>query len=178
MTIAQIMDIWPIAQYLAANDIQDRRSNSGAVDVNLPQKIFSIGTAVQRIYDADPTDTTLTATSRYLYALCGKYGIQASVVAQTSGTVSSVTPITSTIPQPLDWVVSVSSSPLATGDSSVTITAFIGYNIDFFRGGITQYTTDPGNGGTYYSWDRTTGLFVLNNGDAGEGEQMRISIVS
>jgi hypothetical protein len=67
---------------------------------------------------------------------------------------------------------------LATNDTSATLTAFIGYNIDFFRGGISQYTTDPGNGGTYYTWDRTTGLFTLYNGAAGEGEQMRISIVS
>lgn len=178
MTVAQIMDIWPIAQYLAANDIQNRRNNSGAVDVSLPQKIYSIGTAVQRIYDEDPTDSTLPQTARYLYALCGKYGLQASVVAQTSGTISTITPLPSTLPLPLDWVVGASTSPLATGDSSATLAAFIGYNIDFFRGGISQYTTDPGNGGTFYTWDRATGLFTLNNGDAGEGEQMRISIVS
>lgn len=175
MTIAQIMDIWPIAQYLAANDIQDRRSNSGAVDVNLPQKIYSIGTAVQRIYDADPTDTTLTATARYLYALCGKYGIQASVVAQSAGAVSSLSH-SSFIPQPLDWVVSSSSYPLATGEYSVIISQYIGYNINYYRGGVVQYTTDPGNGGTYYSWSSATGLLVLYNGVAGEGEQMRISI--
>ncbi len=42
MTIAQIINIWPIAQYLAANEIQNRRNNSGAVDVNLPTKIYSM----------------------------------------------------------------------------------------------------------------------------------------
>lgn len=122
MTIAQIINIWPIAQYLAANEIQNRRNNSGAVDVNLPTKIYSIGTAVQRIYDSDPTDDTLPATARYLYALCGKYGLQASVVTEEAGTVSPVTPVT--LPQPIDWIVAATASAtavLADGEGSVML---------------------------------------------------------
>lgn len=185
MTIAQIINIWPIAQYLAANEIQNRRNNSGAVDVNLPTKIYSIGTAVQRIYDSDPTDDTLPATARYLYALCGKYGLQASVVTEEAGTVSPVTPVT--LPQPIDWIVAATASAtavLADGEGSVMLDGtnsmpdLRGYNLMFTRNSFPQYTTDPGDGSFYYGWNRSTGLFELFNGDAATGERMRIDPIS
>ena len=160
MTVAQIMDIWPIAQYLAANDIQNRRNNSGAVDITLPQKIYSIGTSVQRTYDADSTDDTLPLTARFLYALCGKYGLQASVVMQTSGTVSPVTPNVPTVPYQFN--VAASGNLINEGESSVIITSFIGFNLLFVRNGITQSTvnTEP----SYYSWNKGTGLFTISPG--------------
>ena len=160
MTVAQIMDIWPIAQYLAANDIQNRRNNSGAVDITLPQKIYSIGTAVQRIYDADSTDDTLPQTARYLYALCGKYGLQASVVMQTSGTVSPVTPNVPTVPYQFN--VAASGNLINEGESSVIITSFIGFNLLFVRNGIPQTTLTTES--SYYSWNKDTGLFTITPG--------------
>jgi len=169
MTVAQIMDIWPIAQYLAANDIQNRRNNSGAVDITLPQKIYSIGTSVQRTYDADSTDDTLPLTARFLYALCGKYGLQASVVMQTSGTVSPVTPNVPTVPYQFN--VAASGNLINEGESSVIITSFIGFNLLFVRNGITQSTvnTEP----SFYSWNKETGLFTIT-GSAILGELFQI----
>ena len=157
MTVAQIMDIWPIAQYLAANDIQNRRNNSGAVDITLPQKIYSIGTSVQRTYDADSTDDTLPLTARFLYALCGKYGLQASVVMQTSGTVSPVTPNVPTVPYQFN--VAASGNLINEGESSVIITSFIGFNLLFVRNGIPQTTLTTES--SYYSWNKDTGLFTI-----------------
>ena len=157
MTVAQIMDIWPIAQYLAANDIQNRRNNSGAVDITLPQKIYSIGTSVQRTYDADSTDDTLPLTARFLYALCGKYGLQASVVMQTSGTVSPVTPNVPTVPYQFN--VAASGNLINEGESSVIISAFIGFNLLFVRNGIPQTTLTTES--SYYSWNKDTGLFTI-----------------
>jgi len=169
MTVTQIMDIWPIAQYLAANDIQNRRNNSGAVDITLPQKIYSIGTSVQRTYDADSTDNTLPLTARFLYALCGKYGLQASVVMQTSGTVSPVTPNVPTVPYQFN--VAASGNLINEGESSVIITSFIGFNLLFVRNGITQSTvnTEP----SFYSWNKETGLFTIT-GAAILGELFQI----
>jgi len=160
MTVAQIMDIWPIAQYLAANDIQNRRNNSGAVDITLPQKIYSIGTSVQRTYDADSTDDTLPLTARFLYALCGKYGLQASVVMQTSGTVSPVTPNVPTVPYQFN--VAASGNLINEGESSVIITSFIGFNLLFVRNGIPQTTLTTES--SYYSWNKDTGLFTITPG--------------
>jgi len=169
MTVTQIMDIWPIAQYLAANDIQNRRNNSGAVDITLPQKIYSIGTSVQRTYDADSTDNTLPLTARFLYALCGKYGLQASVVMQTSGTVSPVTPNVPTVPYQFN--VAASGNLINEGESSVIITSFIGFNLLFVRNGITQSTVNTES--SYYSWNKETGLFTIT-GAAILGELFQI----
>jgi hypothetical protein len=160
MTVTQIMDIWPIAMYLSANDIQNRRSNSGAVDITLPQKIYSIGTSVQRTYDADSTDDTLPLTARFLYALCGKYGLQASVVMQTSGTVSPVTPNVPTVPYQFN--VAASGNLINDGESSVIITSFIGFNLLFVRNGIPQTTLTTES--SYYSWNKDTGLFTITPG--------------
>jgi hypothetical protein len=160
MTVTQIMDIWPIAMYLSANDIQNRRSNSGAVDITLPQKIYSIGTAVQRIYDADSTDDTLPQKARYLYALCGKYGLQASVVTQTAGSVSPATPNVPIVPYQFN--VAASGNLINEGESSVIITSFIGFNLLFVRNGIPQTTLTTES--SYYSWNKETGLFTISPG--------------
>lgn len=174
MTVSDIMDIWPVAQYLAANDIPvNIRSNKGG-DISLPMKIYSVGKSVQRTFDDNPTDSYLTQTANYLYSLCGKYGLQAQVVNQSSGVIASATTVTSSLPFPLDFIVSVSST-IPTGGTSVVISAFIGYNIEFIRGSVTQYTTNPGDGSTYYNWDRTTGTLTLFNGAAQVDERLRIT---
>lgn len=175
MTVSEIMDIWPVAQYLAANDIPvKRRRGYTSIDITLPMKIYSVGKSVQRIFDDDPADSSLTDTANYLYALCGKYGLQAQVVNQNSGVIASTTTITSALPLPLDFIVSASST-IPTGGASVVIPAFIGYNIEFTRGAMVQYTTNPGDGSTYYNWDRTTGTLTLLNGDAQVDERFRIT---
>lgn len=171
-TIAQIIDIYPVAQYLATIDINKRGLNGGGVDVQLPVKIRNIGVSVERIYNDDPTDTTLTATANYLYSLCGKYGMQALVINGIAGSVAGIIGNTQS-PLPLDFEVSA-SSPIATGASSLTITAFVGCNIEFTRGGITQNTTNVG--GSYYTWDRTTALFTCYPA-ASLGELFRLTPV-
>lgn len=176
-TPSETMDIYPIAQYLAVEDIGRRGLDGGGVDVTLPQRIYNIGKSIQRVFDDDPTDSSLTQTTNFLYALCGKYGLQALAVAENSGVVSSVTSLTSTLPLPLDFIVS-GSSVITAGSRTVTISSFIGYNVEFTRGDVPQYTTNPGSG-TYYSWNRNTGEFTLfssdsNNGAAQTDERFRI----
>lgn len=168
-TIAQIIDIYPVAQYLCATDLLKRGLYGGGVDLQLPQKIRNIGLSVERIYNDDPTDTTLTATANYLYNLCGKYGMQAQAVSGTAGSIAGIVSGGQS-PLPLDFEVSASSI-IASGDSTLIITAFIGCNIEFTRGGITQNTTNAG--GSYYSWNKVTGEFICYP-DASLGELFRI----
>ncbi len=174
-TVAQIVSLYPIAQYLAANDIPKKGLYGGGVNVLLPQKIYNIGQSVERIFDDDPSDDTLELTANFLWTLCGIYGQQALVVAQTPGSVTPITP-PSGLPYPYDWIISGSSSstePLASGESSVVLNALRGYNIEFTRNNLTQNTTDPQNGGSWYSWDRSAALFTCSPA-AGLGEQFRI----
>lgn len=91
-TVPEIIDIRPIAQYLATIDIPKKGLYGGGTDVNLPRKIYLIGKSVQRIFDNDPTDDTLELTANFLYTLLGIYGLKAMVVEESAGTVSPVQP--------------------------------------------------------------------------------------
>jgi len=155
-SIAVILDIYPVAQYLATIDVEKRGLYGGGVDLQLPQKIRNIGMSVKRIYDGDPTDSTLTPTANYLYALMGKYGMQAQAVSGISGSIAGIISNVQS-PLPLDFEVTASSI-ISDGESAKTFTSFIGCNIEFTRGGVTQNTTNIG--GSYYYWNKATGDFA------------------
>lgn len=174
LTTLQKLNIASISEYLSHVDIQKKGLNGGGVPLDLPQKIYTIRKSIAYWYALDPSDTTLTATGNYLMALCGLYGLEAQQITVGSGSVATITGL-STTPLPYDFIVS-GSSFIVTGATSKTITAFIGYNIQFSRGGIVQNTTDVGDGSTYYGWDRNTGTFVLSAA-AGVGELFRIIAV-
>jgi hypothetical protein len=86
--------------------------------------------------------------------------------------------IANIVVDPIDWIVTPTSTPLATGQTTTILTQFIGHNINFFRGALTQYTTNPGDGSVYYSWNKVTGQLQLlgTTPEAQEGERMRIYV--
>lgn len=165
-TITQIMSDYQIAQYLAVKDIARKRLFGGGIDVSLPEKIYNIGKSIQRVFDNDPTDTTLYKTAYFLYALCGIWGLKAEAVSGDSGAIAPVT-TTSVLPIPLNFVVSASST-IPTGGSTATIASYQGYNLLFVRNGIAQ--SQINTGGSYYTWNRTTAEFECF-GDAQVGEE-------
>lgn len=176
-TVAQKIVIAKISQYMAANDIEKSGYYGGGEDLRLSRKLYLVRQNVEWLYNLDPTNDTLEATSNYLYALCGKYSFSAVNAISGGGSISPVSPI-SGLPEPYDWVVGATTSatePLKDGDTSVTLSDFIGYNVEFTRNNLTQNTSLPADGtSTWYSWNRVTGLFTLNNGAATSGEQFRI----
>lgn len=173
-TVSTIVSIRPIAQYLAQIDIPRKGLYGGGVTIDLPRKIYLIGKSVQRIFENDPSNSTLTDTANYLYTLLGGYGQKALAIEQIAGTVSPIVPPAGSLPLPLDFIVS-GSTIIATGQSTINLSAFIGYDINFNRGGQPQYTTNPGDGTTYYSWNKVTGDFTTF-GAAQPGEQFRIFV--
>ncbi|MGL5130960.1 MAG: hypothetical protein ACRC78_00460, partial [Planktothrix sp.] len=131
------------------------------------------------------TDASLRSTANYLIWLCGIYGQQAEYISQGAG---GGTVIPGSVPtlDPIDWVVGATASgtaPLANGQYTVTLDGtggmpdLRGYNIDFFKGGFLQYTTNPGDGSNYYTWSKVTGVFTLfpNAPGAVTDDQLRIS---
>jgi len=170
-SIAVILDIYPVAQYLATIDVEKRGLYGGGVDLQLPQKIRNIGMSVKRIYDGDPTDSTLTPTANYLYALMGKYGMQAQRIPELTGYIADIEP-ENQLPVPYDFTVSASTI-IPDGGSTATLSAFIGCNLEFTRNNITQTTTDPGGGGSYYYWNSATGQFICYPA-ASLGESFRL----
>jgi hypothetical protein len=116
----------------------------------------------------------LRQMANYLTWLCGQFASQAQYILQGTGGGTVIPGTGSALPNPLDFVVD-GSSPIPTSGTSITIPAYIGYNVQFARGGLIQYTTAPPDGvSTYYSWNRTTGVLILLNGAAQPTEQFRI----
>ncbi len=153
-TVPQIILYAEISQYLVQCDIQRKGLYGGGLDLNWAQKLYIIRKNVQWLYDLDPSNETLPATSQYLYALCGKYGLEAQHRVNTGGGVSPISP--SAAPASISFIVD-GSTTVPTGGTGVTIPSFIGYNLLFNRNHIPQSLVD--DGGTYYSWDKTTGTF-------------------
>lgn len=104
------------------------------------------------------TAVELRQMANYLLWLINPYGITAQYLIDNSSGGGTVTPGTATRPDPLDFIVSA-SSVIVTGATGATIAAFVGWNLQFDRGGITQNTTNVGDGSSYYGWVRATGVF-------------------
>lgn len=157
-TISETIQIGDVSIYLSGNDnalgaLFGKRLAAPFSDV----QIATITDAIRWQYEGYPTDPTLRSTCNYAIWMFGKYGLQAQYIISGGGG-GTVIPSAGTRPLPLDFIVSTSSI-IATGQSGLTIPQFIGWNLDFDRGGIAQNTTNVGDGSSYYTWDRITGTF-------------------
>jgi len=94
MTIPQIILRAEISQYLAVIAIKRGGAFGGGIPANLPQLIYEVRKTVSRVYDLDPTNSTLTNTSNYLYALCGQFGLQAEYLQNTGGSIPTPSGVT------------------------------------------------------------------------------------
>lgn len=121
-----------------------------------------------------PSDE-LIQMSNYLYALCTPYNGKAeyTLTQGLSGNVIKPTTPSISTPNPLEFVVSA-NSPIIIGGSTLVINAYKGYNLIFSRNNQPQAQVD--NGGTYYEWNKTTGLFRCF-GVANESELFSITPV-
>ena len=105
------------------------------------------------------TAQLLTQVANYGIWLSGKFYLEATQVTGSGG--GSVTPVApgGLTPTRQDFYVS-SSSLLPTGTTSKTLTQFIGYEIDFIRGGILQSTLSGES--SYFTWNKSTGAFTCS----------------
>lgn len=77
-TIPEILQVAKVSQYLAANDVATKTfMKGGALDMSISRMIYIERKSVQNTYDLDPTNSTLRDTANYLWAILGKYAIQA-----------------------------------------------------------------------------------------------------
>ncbi len=182
-TISEAIQMGEISTYLSGNDnaagvLWGKRLNAPAS----PVQIATCTDALKWQYEdllaigAVDQDPTLRGTANYLVWMCGKYGLQALNIISGGGGGSVIpTPSPANRPLPLDFVVSATSI-IPTGATGFTIAAFIGWNLQFDRGGITQNTTDVGDGSSYYGWVRANGTFSVSP-SLQEGELVRLTPV-
>lgn len=187
LTVQQQLNIANACSIYASNELVSGKVDGGLLDERLPSLLFATRQGLEWLYELDPTNEDLTPIGNGLIAICKHYAKAENEIVG-GGSVPSVNPNTA-LPQPIDWRVSGTASataPLATADTSVVLDGtngmpdLRGYNVAYTRGGIPQYTTNPGDGSNYYGWDRLTGLFQLLGSapSAVLGEQMRIDPIS
>jgi hypothetical protein len=149
-TILETIDIGRASMYLMANDI----SKGQLFGKRLPslQTTVLIGLVTDALKWQNET-----SPSDYDIWLCGKYGMEARTLSG-GGTVIPIIP--GTMPLPIEFIVLTSGSYMIEGQSSITITQFIGYNLIFNRNNIPQTMVNDGVN-SYFTWNRDTGLFTV-----------------
>lgn len=170
-TIPQILNWADIAQPLArvGEATRKARGDSGA-DPDLDIKIYLTKADVRYEYAQDPSGDNIFSMGNYLLSLMGIYLFQAQDASGGGGSISPVTP--GTIPDPYDFEVSASSFIATSATTKTFPSSWVGLNVLFVRGGITQSTVNQG--GTYYSWSKTSGTLTLINGAAQATELFQI----
>jgi hypothetical protein len=92
LSISQIINIAKISEYLSALDKVRSGLFGGGTPENLPNLIYNIRKAVERKYNQLVPDNSLTNTSNYLLAICGKFGFAAQYISGTGGSIVPPTP--------------------------------------------------------------------------------------
>lgn len=97
--------------------------------------------------------------ANYLYWLCGKFALEAQAIlnGQGGGSVLPINPVSA--PNPIEFEVT-NTSFMIDGQSIKSIPSFIGYNLLFVRNNIPQSIVNMGGGSSYFSWDKTNGIFT------------------
>ena len=158
LTIAETIVVGDISSALAGND-----NSAGALfgkrlaSPTSPVTIRMVADALQWAVDGGAVSSDdLRGLANYLIWLCGKYALEAQNIIGAGGSVSTLIP-GALRPARIDFTVSASSF-FPTGSTGGSISAFLGYNLEFIRGGISQSTetTEP----SYFSWNRSTATFA------------------
>jgi len=87
MTIPQILLRAEISQYLAQISIIKGGVYGGGTPAYLPSLIYQVRKSVNRVYTLDPTNSNLVKTANYLEAICGAFGVRASYLINSGGSI-------------------------------------------------------------------------------------------
>lgn len=177
LSIADIIEIGRASTYLSANYTSKKSLFGGSVIKPTPPVQIAWVTDALDWGNSGGAQTaaSLRSTANYALWLYGLFQLQAQGIIFGPGGGSVVpTPSGGGSPNDLDFEVTASSI-MVTGATSLSIPQFIGYNVDFARGGITQNTTNLGDGSSYYAWNNVTGIFTIFPA-ASEGELFRIMV--
>lgn len=177
--ITDIISWAKASQALAAiGEGKNLATRSGTIEQSLDVKLYTERISLEYAYAQDQTSDQTFLIGQGVLALCGIYLLEAQGATGSGGSITPITP--GTAPTEYDFEVgatTTASAPIKAGDTSVVLpTAWIGYNILFIRGHITQSKINDGSS-VYYSWDRTTATLSLlgtPDGIAQLGEPMQI----
>jgi len=154
LSVQQKIDIANVSSIYTSNELGGGELHGGQIDESLPSFIYSVRQGLQWLYELDPTHEDLEPIGNYLLSIC-RYSAKAALNITGVATMPAV--IIAAAPPRKDFIVSATSY-MVTGASSRSIPEFIGYELVFIRGGVSQSTvnTEP----TYFSWDKNSGIFI------------------
>mgnify|MGYP001568186028 CR=1 FL=1 len=159
-TIQEVIDRSQVSIYLSGNDnakgtlFSPRRAAPGS-----PISIALISDVLNWGYDGGAqTDADIRQMANYLEWLIGQYGREAQYILTGAGG-GAVIPGGGSVPSQLNFTVAASGTTLIDGQSTVTLTQFIGYNLLVNKNGqsLNQITTAP----VYYTWNNVTGVLTV-----------------
>lgn len=184
-TTADIILWAKISQALASvGERKKAATKGGKVDPEHSIQLYIERKTVEWYSTQGTIDTDILYTiSNFLFALTFPYGLRAQFISGGSGgQVVPVSPSSDNLLVPYDFIVSGLTStgaPLKENDTFVMLDGtngtqnFRGTNVEFNRGGQPQYTTNPGDGSSYYTWNPSTGRLQIYPA-AQPGEPFRI----
>lgn len=149
------INIGKVSTYLANSNTAKGVLFGGRIYPNLPTILAMETDSVNWIYEYDNTDSTLTETTAYLYALCGKYAVQAIPLVTGGGSSSG-----GTTPQIIKSPIPITGADFATstawnGTNSDGITIRSTYTLQIFWNDIQRFLQE----GT--EWNRTSSGFNI-----------------
>jgi hypothetical protein len=160
-TIAEIISNGELSVPLAANyNSKSSIFSGGALAAPTSPVLIAMVTDALSWMDegGNYTDAEEVSVANYLVWLCGRFGLQAATITGSGGSVTPVPPGGLSSSR-IDFYVSATSI-IVTGATSATLNQYIGKEIDFIRGGISQSTlnTEP----SYISWTKSTGALTIS----------------
>lgn len=85
-TSETVLEYGKISQYLCSNDVAKRSVfSNGSIDTEWPLKLNIVWEALANVMEKDPTNQYIIGTKNFLYALCGKWLLEASAIVGNSG---------------------------------------------------------------------------------------------
>ncbi len=90
MTIPDIIIRAEISQYLAVIAITKGGLKGSGIPSHLPSLLYQVRKNVTWMWLNNPSDSNLIGVGNYLYALTGRFGLQASYLINSGGTIAGV----------------------------------------------------------------------------------------
>ncbi len=147
-TIEEMIDIAKLSQPLSANYIRKRGLYGGGIDKKLPRLLYMVRKTVEHRFDQDPDDTTLPATSNYLYALCAPFNLEAQRILNIGGG-GSVSPVTPGSGDDEIYPIRITAVDDLNDDGEYNNPSIVGDNLIVFANDVNQKWWAAGEGFEY-----------------------------
>lgn len=154
LTTTQKINVGNISSVLVSNYLGSGRVIKDTPQIDHPYLTYAVRQALEWLNFYDSANADIDLIGNYLISIC--YNEQKAERILAAGGGGTVSPVSGNTALPKYFVVS-DDSFMVDGQSSATITDFIGFNLIFTRGGIPQSTISTED--SYFTWNKINGLF-------------------